>query len=308
MTRSIHMTTNRQEFVEQDAPVVAAIREGARAQRGKVFGSLAREPFDKLKSGVQAAPAVKTESGTVGGVPGWWCRPEDPRPGARLLYLHGGCYVLGSAKAFCNQASHFAKLANVDTFIPDYRLAPEHAFPAAADDVVAVYRALIQQGTAKIVLVGDSAGGGLAVHLLATAAGEKASQLRGAVLMSPMVDLSLSGASMQERADADPIFTKEVLAAFVRDYLRGHDARDPKASPLFGPLGGLPPIRIDVGEDEILLDDSMRLADAVATAGGDVALSVWAGVAHSFQNGVGKLSAATRAVEAEGRFLADRLK
>jgi epsilon-lactone hydrolase len=302
------MTTIRQEFVPEDAPIVAAIREGARARRGKIFGPMDRESFDKRKSGVQAAAAVRTEPGTVGGVPGWWCRPMDGRPDARLLYLHGGGYVVGSAKAFCNPASHFAHLANVDTFLPDYRLAPENPFPAAIDDVVAAYRGLTGQGVEKVALVGDSAGGGLAISLLVTAAREGSSRIRGAVVLSPWLDLSLSGPSMQERAEADPVFTKDVLAALARDYLQGHDAMDPRASPLFGPLGGLPPIRIDVGEDEVLLSDSTRLADAIAAARGDVTLSIWAGMAHSFHNGVGKLTAVNRALDAEGRFLADRLK
>ncbi|HEY5956516.1 MAG TPA: alpha/beta hydrolase [Polyangiaceae bacterium] len=302
------MTTTRQEFVPADAPFVAAIRESARARRGKIFGVGDREPFDKRKSGVQAAASVKAEPGSVGGVPGWWCRPIDGRPDAGLLYLHGGGFLVGSAKAFCNPASHFAQLANVDTFIPDYRLAPENPFPAALDDVVAAYRGLTKQGAKKVVLVGDSAGGGLATTLLVSAAQEGESRICGAVLLSPWVDLSLSGPSMQECAAVDPVFTKDVLAALVGDYLQGHDASDPRASPLFGPLGGLPPIRIDVGEDELLLNDSTRLADAVAAAGGDVTLSIWTGMAHSFHNGVGKLAAANRALDAEGRFLADRLK
>jgi acetyl esterase/lipase len=225
------------------------------------------------------------------------------------LYLHGGCYVLGTAEAFRNQASHFAKLAGADTFVPDYRRAPEDPFPAAVDDAWAVYRALAQEAD-KIAVAGDSAGGALALAILAAAAspaGRDVRPARGAVVMSPWVDLALTGKSMQERAEADPIFTRDVLAAFAAEYLQGQDPREPSASPLYGALTGLPPLRIDVGEDEILLDDSKRYAERARAAGVEVTLAIWAGMPHGFQGAVGKLVAANKAVEAAGRFLAARL-
>jgi monoterpene epsilon-lactone hydrolase len=302
--------TIRHPLKSVDAPIVAAMREATAAQKGMYFGAKARGPFDGYKESVLAASDVRTEPGTVGGVTGWWVRAPNARSDARLLYFHGGCYVLGTAKAFLNQASHFAKLAAADTFVPDYRLAPENPFPAAVDDAWAVYRGLAEQGVAKIALVGDSSGGGLALGVLAKAAAYAGKDLvrpRGAALLSPMVDLALTGNSMKDRAEAEPIFTRDVLAAFVGEYLHGEDPLDPRASPLYGSLAGLPPIRIDVGDDEILLDDSTRYAERARTAGVEVTLAVWAGMPHSFQGAVGKLAAATESVEAAGRFLAERL-
>jgi acetyl esterase/lipase len=298
----------RHPFRAGDAPIVAAMKQATAAQRGKFLGAKARPFFDTFKAGVLAAPGVQTEPGAVGGVSGWWCRPAS-RSDARLLYLHGGCYVLGSAEAFRNQASHFARLTGADTFVPDYRRAPESPFPAAFDDAWAAYRGLAEGGR-RIAVAGDSAGGALALAILATGAspaGRDVTRACGAAVQSPWVDLTLTGRSMEERAEADPIFTREVLAAFVAEYLQGQAPLDPRASPLHGSLAGLPPIRIDVGEDEILLDDSTRYAERARAAGVEVTLAIWAGMPHNFQGAVGKLAAADEAVEAAGRFLAARL-
>jgi acetyl esterase/lipase len=223
--------------------------------------------------------------------------------------LHGGAFVLGSAGAFRNQASHLARITGADTFVPDYRLAPENPFPAAVDDAWAVYLGLTE-GASRVAVAGDSAGGGLTLGVLAAAAARARGGLLqpcGAAVLSPWVDLSLAGESMETRAEADPIFTREVLASFVNDYLQGGDPRDPRVSPLFGSLAGLAPVRIDVGEDEILLDDSLRYAARARSAGVAVTLAIWAGMPHTFQSAVGKLRAAGESLEAAGRFLAARL-
>ena len=304
------MTITQHELQTEDVLVIEQLRKGAAAQRGKYFGSKARAPFDAMKASVIAAPGVRTEAARVGGVPGWWCRPSGAAPHARLLYLHGGAFALGSAQAFCNQASHYAKLTGADTFVAEYRLAPEHPFPAAVDDAWAAYRGLAEQGATRIALAGDSAGGSLALGVLTSALGPLGTGLPkpcAAAVMSPWVDLALAGASMRERAESDPIFTPEVLSAFVADYLQGQDPLAAAASPLYASLAGLPPIRIDVGEDEILLDDSTRFAERARAAGVNVTLHVWAGMPHSFQSAVGKLSAADRALGAAGRFLREQL-
>jgi acetyl esterase/lipase len=299
-------TITRHPLRDEDKPIVAAMREATAGQRGKFLGAKARPFFDTFKASVLAASGVRSEPGVVGGMPGWWCRPDDARTDARLLYLHGGCYVLGTAEAFRNQASHFAKLTGADTFVPDYRRAPENPFPAAIDDAWAAYRGLAEGGK-RIAVVGDSAGGALGLAVLATAvspAGRDVTRPCGAAVQSPWVDLALGGNSMQERADADPIFTRDVLAAFAAEYLHGQDPLDPRASPLHGSLAGLPPIRIDVGEDEILLDNSTRYAERARAAGVDVTLAIWSGMPHNFQGAVGKLAAGGEATEAAGRFLA----
>jgi acetyl esterase/lipase len=289
----------------KDAQALAAMRASMNAQKGKYMGVDARPAFEKQKLGVQAAADVRTEVGEVGGVLGWWCRPSNPRTDAALIYHHGGWYMLGTAKAFCNQVSHFAALTRSNTFIPDYRLAPEARFPAAYDDAVAAYRGLATSGLRKIVLAGDSVGGALSLLVLVAAAADPslATKPLGAVAMSPTTDLTLSGESMRSRAEADPIFTRDMVAQFVDAYLAGNDASDPRASPLFADLRKLAPVRIDVGEDEILLDDAVRFAERAAAAGVKVSLDVWAGMPHTFQAMIGKLDAASKAVQAETAFL-----
>ena len=287
-----------------DASAVAALRQAMAAQKGKYLGIAARRPFAAQKNGVPPAPCSFVE-GIVGGVPGWWCHPVAPRLDAALIYFHGGWYMLGSAESFRNQASHYAAMTRTSTFIPDYRLAPEAPFPAALDDALATYQAMANDRRMKIALVGDSVGGSLSLLVLAAAAASSnvLAKPLGAVVMSPVTDLTLSGRSMGGRADADPIFTKDMVSNFVDEYLSKADPRDPRASPLFGILKGLPPILIDVGEDEILLDDSVRYAERATAAGVQVTLGVWAGMPHTFPGLIGKVSAAATALDNEVSFL-----
>ena len=203
-----------------------------------------------------------------------------------------------------------AARVGVDAFVPEYRLAPEHPFPAAIDDVVAAYRGLVAEGTERIVVVGDSAGGGLTLSLLSILAADRAKgvvQPVGAAVMSPFADLALTGESYETRADADPIFTRSVLQAFADMYLQGQDATNPKASPLYAPIEGLPPVRIDVGDNEVLLADSVRYADRARTAGVEITLSIWEGMAHVFQSSLGQFVAAERSLTAVSDFLRQRL-
>ena len=287
-----------------DEAIVAGMRRAVGAQKGKYLGVDARPPFETQKLSIPAAPNVRMEPDVVAGVPGWWCRPSDARDDAALIYYHGGWYMLGTAKAFCNQASHFAALTRSNTFIPEYRQAPESPFPAAYDDALAVYFELAGRGVGQIALVGDSVGGSLALLVLAAAACSKAGpKPAGAVAMSPVTDLTLSGVTMQTRADADPIFSREMVAHFVEAYLKGADPRDPRASPLFGKVTALPPIRIDVGDQEILLDDARRYAELAEKAGVDVTLGVWAGLPHTFQGMIGRLEGAVQAIQVEAEFL-----
>ncbi len=299
------MITTHYPLDPRDAPVVAGIRQAMSAQKGKYLGVAARPMFEAQKNAVQAVPDVTTEPGMVGGVPGWWCHPPEARSDATLIYYHGGWYMLGSAEAFRNQASHFAALTRTRTFIPDYRRAPEAPFPAAVDDASAVYRDLAGRGIPKLAVVGDSAGGALSLIVLAAAVEHGAGLVTpiGGVAMSPTTDLALTGASMRTRAEADPIFMRDVAASFIAAYLDGADPRDPRASPLYGTVSGLPPIRIDVGDDEILLDDAVRYAERATAAGVEVTLGIWAGMPHTFQGSIGKLQAAGAAVEAEAEFL-----
>jgi monoterpene epsilon-lactone hydrolase len=297
------MTTIHYPLTPADASVVASLRQAMSAQKGKYMGTGARQQFEAQKNGVQPADC-QTTPGVVGGVSGWWCHPANPRPDAALIYYHGGWYMLGTAESFRNQASHYAVRTRASTFVPDYRRAPEAPFPAAYDDALAVYRAMSEQGR-KIALVGDSVGGALSLLVLAAAAAKPNGLPRplGAVAMSPVTDLTLSSASMQTRAQADPIFTRDMVVNFVDAYLNRADTKDPRASPLYSPIEGLPPILIDVGEDEILLDGAVRYADRATDQGVEVTLGIWAGMPHTFPGLIGKLAAATVAVEAECDFL-----
>ena len=299
-----------QPLSPEDAPAVAAVRQAASAHKGEKLGPEARPIFDAMFAATPAAADVRVEAATVGGIAGFWLRPANAQPGARMLYLHGGGYVLGSAQALTNFAGQIAARVGADTFVPDYRLAPEHPFPAAIDDAVAAYRGLVADGAERIVVAGDSAGGGLTLALLSILAADKTKgmvQPVGAAVMSPWTDLSLAGDSFDTRAEADPIFTRGVLRGFADMYLRGQDATNPKASPLYARLDGLPPIRIDVGDNEVLLANSIRYADRARAAGVKVTLSIWEGMAHVFQSSLGQFLAAERSVTAVGAFLSVRL-
>jgi monoterpene epsilon-lactone hydrolase len=258
-----------------------------------------------------AAPGdVTFGADTVGGISGWWARPAQARKGAALLHLHGGWFNWRTAQAFRNFVGHIALSAGVDAFIPDYRLAPEHPFPAAVRDAEACYRGLVEGGMKKIGLTGDSAGGNLALVLLSIATEQAASggiAPVGATVLSPVTDLALTGRSFETRAEADPYFIQSQAAGLVRSYLSKTDPKNPLVSPLYGNLTGLPAIRVHVGDDEVLLEDSRRYVERAVAAGVDATLDVWMGMAHGFVNGVGTLQAASEALSAIGKFLNERL-
>jgi epsilon-lactone hydrolase len=290
----------------EDAPVAAAMREAIGGQKGEIRGPEGRPAFDAMMAATPAATGISVEAGIVGGVSGYWSRPKDAAARTRVLYLHGGGYALGSAKAFVNFAGQITSRVGASAFIPDYRLAPEHAFPAAIEDVLSAYRGMIAEGAEKIVVVGDSAGGGLTLALLSSLASDPSRgslQPVAAAVMSPWTDLTLTGSSMQTRAEADPIFTQDAFKTLADLYLQGHDPADPRASPLWATPLGLPPLRVDVGNDEILLDDAVRYAERAHAAGVDVALEIWIGMSHVFQSSVGHLVAAERSLDAIGAFL-----
>src|SRR5580700_6734253 len=181
--------------------------------------------------------------------------------------------------------------------------------PAATDDVLACYRGLAGSGVRRIALTGDSAGGNLALALASRVTGDAASvnaALVGVAVLSPVTDLTLSGATYETRADADPLFTRPQVAELVQSYLGGVDARHPLASPLHGRLSGMPSTRIHVGDDEVLLDDSLRYVERATAAGVDARADVWMGMPHGFPGSIGKLKAAGQALDAIGTFLVER--
>ena len=294
-----------------DAPVIAQIRTAVRPQKGAPWRIESRKFFDALMEGVSPRDDVTFESATVGGVPGVWVRPASSRPDEAILHVHGGWFVSGSATAYRHFVGHIAARAGASAFVPDYRLAPEHPFPAAVDDVLATYRGLDDTGIRRIAVTGDSAGGNLALVLSSRVAGNAVPakvSLVGVAAFSPVTDLTLSGATYETRADADLYFTKQQVAELVQSYLGSADANDPLASPLQGRLSGLPPVRIHVGDDEVLVDDSRRYVERATAAGVDARLDVWTGMPHGFVALLATLKAAARAMDAGGEFLAQRLQ
>ena len=233
---------------------------------------------------------VSWEPVNAGHVACEWVHGPTSRDTQAVLYLHGGWYVFGSAATYRELIGRLSLATGMWVLAPDYRLAPEHPFPAAVDDAVAAYRWLLGIGIepGRIVIAGDSAGGGLAMATL-VALSDAGDQLpAAAVLLSPAIDLTCSGDSYTSRATSDPLFTREQVVTLVAHYLAGADPTSPLASPIYADLAGLPPLLVHVGSDEVLLDDSTRLAERARAAGVEVDLKVWDGMWHGFQRFAGR--------------------
>jgi epsilon-lactone hydrolase len=245
----------------------------------------------------------------AGGVPCERLTPQEALPGRMLLCLHGGGYTQGSAKSHRHFASRIARAARAEALVPDYRLAPEHPFPAAVEDALLAYRWLLAQGFApeRIALVGDSAGGGLA---LATALAIQAARLpRPAALhvISPWADLTGVPPSYAARAPLDPVVTLESLTRFAALYAGAADRRHPLLSPLYADLSGLPPLLVQVATDEILYEDGLRLAEAARAAGVEVELQVGERMIHVWPLFHEILRAGRAAIREAGAWLDARL-
>src|SRR6266478_3285467 len=219
----------------EDATITAAMRAMTSSIKGARQGIEARGQFDAFMESVLPRDDVTFEADTLGGIPGIWVHPANSRSDEAIVHLHGGWFNFGSARAYRHLVGHLAARAGARAFIPDYRLAPEHPFPAATDDVLACYRGLAGSGVRRIALTGDSAGGNLALVLASRVTGEAVSTdatLVGVAVLSPVTDLTLSGATYDTRADADPFFTRPQVEALVHSYLGSADAKHPLASPL----------------------------------------------------------------------------
>jgi epsilon-lactone hydrolase len=286
------------------------------ALRDRQKASVSQEPtLEELRStfipGDRLHPLpddVRVSEVTAGGVPAHWLAAPEVDTGRVLLFLHGGGYELGSLRSDGELAARLGRASGMRVLFPEYRLAPEHPFPAAIDDVLAAWRWLRTSqhlNAGSIAVAGDSAGGGLATALLVATRDAGEAVPAAAVLMSPTVDLTSSGASMTERVDQDPISTPAMLRQFAADYLAGADPKTPLASPLFASLAGLPPLLIQVGTADLLLSDSERLAAAAAEAGVDVTLQIGEGFPHVYPLLLGTPEAA-EATEQIGKFLRAR--
>ncbi|MDX6280393.1 MAG: epsilon-lactone hydrolase [Kribbellaceae bacterium] len=285
-------------------------REQARSMIGKA--ELGRTPaqqraaFDEMFASRPLGEDVTLSPRTLGGRPALDVLVEGADREGVILYLHGGGYSIGSARTGANLAAPLARSTGVPAVALEYRLAPEDPFPAAVDDALAAYRELLDGGQ-KVVVAGDSAGGGLALALMIAARRAGLAQPVAAVLYSPWTDVSLSGGSIDSRGDFDPLFSRAQMAESADWYVGGQDPRDELASPLFADLTGLPPLLIQVGSAEVLLDDSLRLAVRAAENEVDVSLDVVAGAPHVFLYLTGFLPEADEALERAAAFLRRRL-
>ena len=270
-----------------------------------------RAMYDRAERVFTLPPGTTVEPVAAGGRPAERICPVGAREDAVLLYLHGGGYVIGSPRSHRHLAEALARSAGVSCLLPDYRLAPEHPFPAAVDDALAAYRWLVEDrriAPGRTVIAGDSAGGGLTVAAL-VAIREARLPLPGAgVCISPWTDLTCSAASYQSKAGSDPMVNLPDITAMAGHYLNAADPRTPLASPLFADLRGLPPILIHVGSEEVLIDDASRLAERARAAGVDVTLEVWEQMIHVWHWFLPWLPEAEAAVEKIGGFLRPRLR
>jgi monoterpene epsilon-lactone hydrolase len=258
----------------------------------------------------QPLPAdVTVTKAALGGVPVAEITVDGVEPRHVVLYFHGGVYVMGDAFLAADLASQVGRRTAARVLSVDYRLGPEHPYPAAVDDALAAYQALLDNGTAPsdIVLAGESAGGGLAVATLVSARDHGLPQPAAAYLMSPYADLTLAGTTMQTKREADPLLSPDALQARVPDYTAGQDAALGLISPIFADLSGLPPLIIQGGTHEVLLDDAVRLARQAATADAEVTLDITPGVPHVFQAYYPILDEAAAALDRAGQLLSAHL-
>jgi len=272
-------------------------------------------PIEEIRAGFEAMaamnplpPDVRTEPVEAGGVRAEWVIPPGAAEDRVLLYLHGGGYVIGSINTHRELVARIARAAGVRGLALDYRLAPEHPFPAAVEDATAAYAWLLERGYApeKVVIAGDSAGGGLTLATLVSARDRGLPMPAAAVCLSPWVDLEGIGESMTERADLDPLVQREALRRMASLYLAGADPRTPLAAPLYADLRGLPPLLIQVGTWETLYDDATRIAERARAAGVPVVLEPWEEMIHVWQL-FSNVPEAREATERIGGFIRERL-
>jgi acetyl esterase/lipase len=264
-----------------------------------------RARYDTLGDITPVAKDVVVEAAKIGGVPGEHVRAPNAIGDGVVLYFHGGGYMIGSLASHRGLVALLSNAAGTPAFSVNYRLAPEHPFPAAHEDALAVYRALIEAGTpaTRIALAGDSAGGGLALVTLMRARDAGLPMPACAFLMSPFVDLAGTGDSVRQNADVDVVVRPGMIEAMGGTYLNGVSTTHPHASPLYGDPSGLPPLLIHVGTHEAILDDSLRFVRRAAMAHVPVELSVYARMPHVWQMFAGRLEEGRRSLAEAGAFM-----
>jgi acetyl esterase/lipase len=268
-----------------------------------------RIKFEEMMAATPIPADVETSAGSLGGIPVVNVDVAGVDSRKAIMYLHGGAYAIGSAASSVALASDLARRAGTRLVSVDYRVAPEHPYPAAVEDAVAAYRGLLDSGLSptRTAIAGESAGAGLAVAMLVALENEGLPRPSSTLLMSPWVDLTLSGDSITGKAAVDPALTPEGLRRRAADYLAGANATSGLISPIYADLTGLPPLLIQVGSHEILLDDATRLATRAAVAAVPVTLEVTPGVPHVFQAFADILDEGDAALDSAAAFLRSHL-
>jgi acetyl esterase/lipase len=264
-----------------------------------------RAEFEMLATMFPVAADIKREPASANGVPGEWISAPNSTDAATILYLHGGGYTIGSVNTHADMVSRICRASGARAFSLNYRLAPEHPYPAAVEDATKAYRWLLGQGIRpeSIVISGDSAGGGLSLATLLALKAADDPLPGAAVLLSPWTDLLGTGDSLKTRADADPMINPELIVQGATQYHGSTPASDPLVSPLYGDYHGLPPMLIQVGDAEVLLDDSTRVAEKAKAAGVDVTIEVWDEMIHVFQIFAPTLPEGRQAIDRIGEFV-----
>ena len=293
------MSEQQRETIEQ------MLRDAPFDLGGDVF--VERPLLEQMLTGHPLAHDVRTTPGELGGVPVIFIEIAESEAKGVILHMHGGGFSLGSAAGSVGFVSDLARKAGMSAITVDYRLAPEHPYPAALQDVAAVYQALLQRETsgAQIVVSGESAGGNLALELLIAGKQRGMEMPAAMVLFSPMTDLTVTGDSYTTKADADPNITAAAIRTRANDYLNGTgtDPADPLVSPIFADLTGLPPLLVQAGSHEVLLDDATQLATRAAANDVAVTLDITPGVGHVFQTFSAVLDEGDEALTRAGTFL-----
>jgi len=268
--------------------------------------------FQEMRAGLEAmsanaplADGTKLEAVDAGGVPCEWTDVPNARSDRAILYLHGGGYVIGSINTHRGTVSRLSEACGARGLSVDYRLAPEHPFPAAVDDSTAAYRWLVDTGIepSRIVVAGDSAGGGLTVATLLALREQGVPLPAAGICISPWIDLEGLGESMTTKAEVDPMVQKDGLLKMAEAYLGSTNARNPLASPIHADLSGLPPLLIQVGTAETLLDDANRLAENAKAAGVDAEIERWEDMIHVWHAFAPLLPEATDAINRIGEYV-----
>ena len=267
-----------------------------------------RAGFEEIATMFLVPPDTSLQPVNVGGIPGEWISGAGASDDRIVFYLHGGGYVIGSIATHRAMVARISQAAGARALVIEYRLAPEDPFPAAVEDATAAYRWLLAQGVdpSRVVVAGDSAGGGLTVAVLVSLRDSGDKLPAAAVCLSPWTDLEGTGESMTSKAEVDPMVQPEGIEMMAKLYLAGADPRTPLASPIYADLHGLPPMLIHVGTAEVLLDDAVRLADRARAAGVEVVLEPWEDMIHVWHCFAHVLPEARQAIDRVGEFIRER--